>query len=132
MLVITRNQLLWLCDAYPNEAVGLLVGSADGVVMQCMPARNMADAPRTQFVLDPQVWLAADRVAQRHGWHILGVIHSHPDAPARPSSADTAAGAVLGGQLRMVIVQVGAHGMIEITAWRWDGASYQQEQLQCH
>jgi len=132
MLVITRNQLTWLCDAYPHEAVGLLVGRADGVVMQCMPAHNTADTPRTQFVLDPQAWLDADRVAQRHGWHILGVIHSHPDAPARPSLHDQEAGDVLGRALRMVIVQVGVHGIIDITAWRWDGACYQQEQLQCH
>ena len=132
MLVITHTQLTWLCDAYPYEAVGLLLGTSDGVVRRCMPTRNMAEAPRTQFVLDPQVWLDADAVARRHDWHILGVIHSHPDAPARPSPRDQAAGEVLGQQLRMVIVQIGARGMIDITAWRWDGAIYQQEQLQCH
>lgn len=132
MLVIPHAQLTWLCDAYPHEAVGLLLGTADGVVMQCMPAHNLAESPRTQFVLDPQVWLTADASAQRHDWHILGVIHSHPDAPARPSRHDQDAGELLGRQLRMVIVQVGVRGIIDITAWRWDGACYQQEQLQCH
>ncbi|MFM7677721.1 MAG: Mov34/MPN/PAD-1 family protein [Roseiflexaceae bacterium] len=126
------EQLMWLCDAYPYEAVGLLLGTADGVVMQCMPTRNLAEAPRTQFVLDPQVWLDADVVTRRQGWHILGVIHSHPDAPARPSHHDQLAGATLGTQVRMVIVQVGARGIIDITAWRWDGAIYQREHLQCH
>jgi len=95
MLVIPHAQLTWLCDAYPHEAVGLLLGMPDGVVMQCLPACNLADAPRTQFVLDPQAWLDADAVTRRQGWHILG-------------------------------------RMIDITAWRWDGAIYQQEQLQCH
>jgi len=31
-----------------------------------------------------------------------------------------------------VIVQVGTRGIIDVTAWRWDGACYLQEQLQCH
>lgn len=132
MLVIMPYQLTWLCDAYPAEAVGLLIGTAEGVVMQCIPARNLADTPRTHFVLDPRAWLDADAHAQRHAWHILALIHSHPDAPARPSPADIVAGALLGQQVRMVIVQVGAHGMIDMTAWRWDGAIYQQEQLVCH
>ena len=132
MLVIPHAQLTWLCDAYPHEAVGLLLGMPDGVVMQCLPACNLADAPRTQFVLDPQAWLDADAVTRRQGWHILGLIHSHPDAPARPSVHDQVAGATLGAQMRMVIVQVGTRGMIDITAWRWDGAIYQQERLQCH
>ena len=132
MLVIPRAQLIWLCDAYPHEAVGLMLGLPDGVVMQCLPSPNMADTPHTQFVLDPQVWLDADVVTRRHGWHILGLIHSHPDAPARPSCHDQVAGATLGMQLRMVIVQVGTRGIIDVTARRWDGACYLQEQLQCH
>jgi proteasome lid subunit RPN8/RPN11 len=132
MLTITTSQLAWLCAAYPHEGVGLLLGTDDGVVTQYVPARNMALLPRTQFVLDPQAWLDADVLVQRHGWQVLALVHSHPDALARPSPHDIQAGAVLGIRLRMLIAQVGARGIIEVTAWRWDGATYHNEPLLCH
>lgn len=132
MLTITTSQLAWLCAAYPHEGVGLLLGTDDGVVMQYVPARNMAPSPRTQFVLDPQAWLDADMLVQRHSWQVLALVHSHPDAPAHPSRADMQAGAVLGMQVRMLIAHIGAHGIIEVTAWRWDGATYHNEPLLCH
>lgn len=132
MLSITTLQLAWLCAAYPHEGAGLLVGTHDGVVLQCVPARNLATIPHTHFVLDPQVWFVADALVQRHGWQILGLVHSHPDAPACPSARDMQAGAVLGRQLCMLIAHVSTRGIIDVTAWRWDGATYHKEPLLWH
>jgi hypothetical protein len=47
-------------------------------------------------VLDPAAWFVAKRIAVQAGMTIVGIIHSHPDAPARPSTHDSASGDSLG------------------------------------
>ncbi len=78
--------------SYPFEACGLMLGraTADKVaVEQILHARNLnIGRLRDRYLLDPDDFLAADRVAREAGLEIVGIWHSHPDAPARPSSTD--------------------------------------------
>ena len=77
---------------YPNEVCGLLIGRIWGTVStveRIEPARNLA-ASRLQdrYILDPDDFLAADNAARQDGLEIVGLWHTHPDHPARPSVAD--------------------------------------------
>ncbi len=79
--------------AHPHEACGLLFGTREGAsleVASASVAANVAAEPRRRFEVDPAHLVAAQRAARHGGPAILGVWHSHPDGPARPSRADRA------------------------------------------
>ena len=133
MVVIARHYepeiTIWAQSAYPCEAVGLLVGRRvgdDWEVHTLVPAANLAATPATQFVLDPTAWFDAERIAVQAGMAIVGIIHSHPDAPARPSAHDSASGDSLGRGLFFFIITITKNGMSDLTAWQWDGREYQE------
>jgi len=133
MVVIQRHYecqiAAWAQQAYPHEAVGLLVGRRvgnDWEVHMVVPAANLATTPATQFVLDPTAWFVAERIAVQMGMSVVGIIHSHPDAPARPSAHDSASGDSLGRGLIFFIITITKNGMSDLTAWQWDGREYQE------
>ena len=68
---------------YPAESCGLLV-LIDGRP-QYVPCRNLSDQPGDRFELAPEDYAAAEDLGE-----ITGIVHSHPDATSRPSSADVA------------------------------------------
>ncbi len=41
-----------------------------------------------RYAIAPQVMLEAMRAAQSQGLDVIGIYHSHPDCPARPSECD--------------------------------------------
>lgn len=88
-----REQIARVVEvSYPFEACGLMLGHVtDGqvTVERILHARNLnIGRLRDRYLLDPDDFLAADRVARDAGLEIVGIWHSHPDAPARPSMTD--------------------------------------------
>ena len=78
---------------FPNEICGILLGKErDGsrVILNSMPIENSfeTDEQYHRFSITPQAMFAAERLARRDKMDVLGVYHSHPDAPARPSEYD--------------------------------------------
>jgi len=53
-----------------------------------LTGRNLAGMNEARFELHPDDFLAADSLARRTGLEIVGIYHSHPDAPASPSRLD--------------------------------------------
>ena len=78
--------------SYPAEGCGWLLGPAPGVVTVAVPVRNEAGATRaaSRYLMGPDSYRAAARQAQAAGCDIVGVFHSHPDHPPRPSVTDLA------------------------------------------
>ncbi|MBI2368937.1 MAG: M67 family metallopeptidase [Deltaproteobacteria bacterium] len=78
-------------EAYPYECCGLMVGFDDErrVVHRALRLRNVnTESPQVRYDLDPlEVSRAEKSLAPRET--ILGIYHSHPDHPARPSQFDT-------------------------------------------
>ncbi len=131
MVVIPRHCDIaaWAQTAYPSEAVGLLVGRRvrdNWEIHTLVPAANIAATPATQFVLDPMAWFVAERIAVQAGMSIVGIIHSHPDAPARPSAHDSASGDSLGRDIVFLISTITKNGITALTAWQWNGREYQE------
>ena len=83
-----RDSLLADLAARPRvEACGLLLGTCDDRgwrIAATAPLRNTANSA-TFFEFDPAELLDHDL---RHGAAIIGVYHSHPGGPARPSPTD--------------------------------------------
>ena len=77
--------------AYPEEACGLLVGApaADGWRLEAAYASaNLAPAPRVAFEVDPALRLRLHKALRGTANDVVGVYHSHADAPAQPSPRD--------------------------------------------
>lgn len=78
---------------FPDECCGVLLGTEqDGerVVSQLLPIENewSEEERRRRFLITPQEMLRAEKEGRKAGLDVLGFYHSHPDAPARPSSFD--------------------------------------------
>ena len=80
---------------YPRESCGLLIGKGDAEgwrIDEAREVRNLNTERATdRFILDPEAYQAADRELAGSGREIVGVYHSHPDCPAKPSPTDLAA-----------------------------------------
>lgn len=117
-------------QGYPHETCGLLLGVRRGeehVVSRVRRARNLnVERPEDRYELDPQDFLSADREARAAGLDIVGIWHSHPDHPARPSATDRD-GAWPGWSY--LIVSVGREGVGEIRSWRLNGGDFEEEEI---
>ena len=106
-------------DAYPREACGLLIGKQHGAridVDRVRAARNLDDArPNDRYELDPADHLAAEEEAHALGLDVVGVWHSHPDHPARPSETDRVRA---WNGWSYAIVSVEKDGARELRSWR--------------
>ena len=80
-------------SAYPGEGAGFLLGSdeANGrtvsAILKLENAREEA-ARFNRFLLTPENYLSGELESERTGLTLLGVFHSHPDCPNRPSEYD--------------------------------------------
>ncbi len=73
----------------PTEACGLFAADGDGRIVMVYPLTNIDASPR-RFTVAPQEHYGAWKHAERNGWTIAGVFHSHPHTAAYPSAADVA------------------------------------------
>ena len=77
---------------YPHETCGLLGGTQTGGVKRVtriVPLANARqDSPENRYLIEPDVFRRAAAALERGGLDVLGVYHSHPDHPARPSAFD--------------------------------------------
>ena len=73
----------------PRECLGLL-GGVDERVQALYPLSNVAEDPERAYRADPLELLRAFRALDREGLSLLGLYHSHPRGPARPSDTDRA------------------------------------------
>lgn len=81
-----------LCQAYPEEGCGVLLGrEQEGVrsVEKILTIDNVReDSRHNRYLISPEQFLKAEQEARGAGLDVLGFFHSHPDHPARPSQFD--------------------------------------------
>jgi proteasome lid subunit RPN8/RPN11 len=70
----------------PLEACGYLAG-LNGEVTYAIPMKNI-DESHEHFSFDPQEQFDVFKKTQKEGLRLIGVYHSHPETPARPSEED--------------------------------------------
>jgi proteasome lid subunit RPN8/RPN11 len=80
-------------QAYPEEGAGLLLGEVVGNykrVTDVLPLSNAREgsARHNRYLLTAQDMLYGEQEAARRGKDVIGVFHSHPDHPNRPSEFD--------------------------------------------
>lgn len=76
---------------YPNECCGFFYGR-EGEVRRVEVVRQVENTKegdqRRRFRIDPKDYQKAEKYAIDHDVDLLGVYHSHPDHPAKPSEHD--------------------------------------------
>ena len=80
-------------QAYPEEGAGLLLGSDDGdirKIAKILPLENSREenARSNRYLITPQEIMQGEDYAFSLGLDIVGIFHSHPDHPNRPSEYD--------------------------------------------
>jgi proteasome lid subunit RPN8/RPN11 len=80
-------------EAFPGEGAGFLFGSEQNSIRRVsailkLPNSREESARHNRFLLSARDYLQAELEAERLGLEVLGVFHSHPDCPNRPSEYD--------------------------------------------
>jgi len=82
-------------STFPEECCGLLLGRFDDEARtkQVTETRVMGNVFRKEeryhrYTIDPKEFLVAETEAESRGLDVVGIYHSHPNAPAQPSSFD--------------------------------------------
>ena len=115
------KQLQQLSEAaYPFEGCGLLLGpfAADKVVTKIAALKNILRGEgrgRFDFSFSPQEFMGAQRAAEKENLDVVGIFHTHPDHPPKPSPTD-AAQPMLAGWIN-VIASVHGGKFKEAKAW---------------
>jgi proteasome lid subunit RPN8/RPN11 len=124
-------------EAYPGEGAGFLLGQeSEGqrvvqAILKLPNAREEA-ARFNRFLLTAEDFMKGEMEAERSGLNFLGVFHSHPDCPNRPSEFDREwAMPWFSYIITRVNGQDGPAAAVSDLSWRLqdDRASYAEEEL---
>ncbi|MDY6802790.1 MAG: M67 family metallopeptidase [Cyanobacteriota bacterium] len=108
MLIISSDRLQTITNhaehSYPRECCGLLLGTQDGerkTVVEVWQAENawrdeaeeywQEDNDLTEerrYAIAPELMLKAMKEGRERSLSVIGIYHSHPNNPARPSEFD--------------------------------------------
>lgn len=82
-------------STYPEECCGLLLGrfEDDSTLKVVLGTRRMNNVFAKEeryhrYTIDPKEFIAVEGEAESNGLEIVGIYHSHPNAPAKPSEFD--------------------------------------------
>lgn len=79
-------------DSYPHECCGVLVGHVQGetkLALESYPIENLnRERARDRYNMDPVGLIKVEKQIALEGLEIVGIYHSHPDHPPRPSKTD--------------------------------------------
>ena len=109
-------------ESAPRECCGLLLGRG-GDISDAVRTRNIADAPETQFLIDPEDHIVARRAARARGLDVVGFYHSHPRSPAEPSERDRAEYSYAGHLYLIVSLRAEP---AEVGLFRFDAGNFQR------
>jgi proteasome lid subunit RPN8/RPN11 len=79
-------------ETYPHECCGFLFGGQEDGKRTITRIRRQenerTDSRQNRFLITPAQFRDAEREARKAGLQMVGIYHSHPDSPARPSEYD--------------------------------------------
>jgi proteasome lid subunit RPN8/RPN11 len=99
-LVLTREILSEMhanaASAFPEECCGLILGTFEDETQTKRAVESLRmnnvfvkEERYHRYTIDPKDFLVAETDAEARGLEVVGIYHSHPNAPARPSQFDT-------------------------------------------
>ena len=120
-------------ESYPDEGAGFLLGYDDGDqrhVAQIFITENAREdeARHNRYLVSPNEYLQAEIAAELMGLNLIGVFHSHPDHPNRPSEFDREWAQPF---FSYVITSVNEGKAVESRSWRLaeDRSKFEEEEI---
>lgn len=119
-------------DTYPLECCGFIFGEdhVDGrSITEIKPVTNSKQGDqRRRFEIDPLDYLKAERYALANDITLVGIYHSHPDHPAKPSVHDLKQAVPF---FSYVIMSVSKDEIKTITSWQLDQkGEFEEEKIE--
>lgn len=116
-------------QAYPEEGAGFLVG-AEGRVKRILPLSNAREesARHNRYLITAEEYAKAEATADSLGLSLIGVFHSHPDHPNRPSEFDREWAQPF---FSYVITSVQSGKAVESRSWKLteDRSKFEEEEI---
>jgi len=119
--------------AYPEEGAGFLLGSVNGEqreVSKLFTTENVREdaARHNRYLVAPEDYLKAETTADEIGLSLIGVFHSHPDHPNRPSDFDREWAQPF---FSYVITSINEGKAVESRSWRLaeDRSKFEEERI---
>ena len=112
------NQLLHLAQLSPDLEVCGLVSSLNGVPSHCYPVANVAEHPQQRFQLDAGQQISAMAKMRELGEDLFAIYHSHPSAPALPSTHDLEEATY--PEALYLIISLNTKGILEMRGFKID------------
>lgn len=122
-------------QAYPEEGAGFLLGVENGArdVQAIFPLTNSREdsARHNRYLITPNDYLKAELEADKLGLSLIGVFHSHPDHPNRPSEFDRDWAQPF---FSYIITSVDSGKAIKSRSWRLleDRSQFVEEEIQTY
>jgi proteasome lid subunit RPN8/RPN11 len=115
-------------EAYPNECCGFFYGAEDEdrMIEEASRVSNSKEGDqRRRFEVSALDYMRAERYADESGKTLLGVYHSHPDHPARPSEHDLKQAVPY---FSYIILSVQKGKVVDITSWQLNSVNKEFEE----
>ncbi len=113
-----NDMLKSLESSYPYEGCGFLFGTDPEIrkITVALPVKNTkTENQRRRFEISPLDYMKAERYALQNNMNLLGIFHSHPDHPAKPSEHDLKQAVPF---FSYIIVSVENGKSVHVTSWR--------------
>jgi proteasome lid subunit RPN8/RPN11 len=117
---------------YPEECCGVLIGKYNDTIPVVFEARRMTNTnagnPTRRYNIDPIELMKLEDELDDHGLTMVGIYHSHPDHPARPSQFDLDHA---WPNLSYMVLSVEKGESRLLTSWRLsnENSEFEQEQI---
>ncbi|MDE0895624.1 MAG: M67 family metallopeptidase [Planctomycetota bacterium] len=128
---LTNTLLKWSAEEAPKEACGLLFarklcadGKADTLEKEAIRAVLIPNAAcnedsKSKFEFDSAAWVAEESNARGRGEVLVGIWHSHPDGPPRPSGEDVRGAEMLPSDFAYLVVDLSSlESPAAVTVWQ--------------
>ncbi|HIP43615.1 MAG TPA: M67 family peptidase [Aquifex aeolicus] len=116
---------------YPYETCGLLIGKVNGderIVLEAFETPNVnPDRKHDRYEIAPKDYMKAEDYAMSKGLEIVGVYHSHPDHPDRPSEFDLKRAFP---EFSYIILSVQKGKVVSFRSWELKGEKFEEEKLE--
>ena len=122
-------------STFPEECCGLLIGTFEDNNATKKPSRTKAmknvfesGERHHRYTIDPKEYMTCEIEAEKMGEEIVGIYHSHPNAPAKPSLFDQNHA---WPTLSYLVVEVREKKPINVASWilKDDRSEFVQEEL---